>query len=129
MWHSPKNKIECVQSPTINPSFTLELVDLTLCMLGNFICVLSSANFFQNHLFRKKSFKNTIIVSNSLDPDQARHLNQRKEDNDLRIYFLKYGTRPGFNSYNHWICSQTCYLLHFRQGCGYRKIFYLSRDK
>ena len=29
--------------------------------------------FFQNQLFRKNSFRNTIKVSNSLDPDQARH--------------------------------------------------------
>ena len=33
---------------------------------------LSSANFFQNQRFRKISFRNTIRVSNSLDPDQAR---------------------------------------------------------
>ena len=36
-------------------------------MLGNG----ASADFFQNQLFLKKSFKNTIRVSNSLDPDQA----------------------------------------------------------
>ena len=47
---------------------------LTLCMLGNFAC------FFLGHLLiffkiniLKNSFRNTIIVSNSLDPDQARH--------------------------------------------------------
>ena len=28
---------------------------------------------FQNHLFGKNSFRNMIRVSNSLDPDQARH--------------------------------------------------------
>ena len=28
--------------------------------------------FFQSKLFRKQSFRNTIRVSNSLDPDQAR---------------------------------------------------------
>ena len=33
---------------------------------------LSSAVFFQNQLSRKKYFRNTIRVSNSLDPDQAR---------------------------------------------------------
>ena len=37
---------------------------LTLCMLGNFAC------FFV--VCGKKSFRNTIRVSNSLDPDQAR---------------------------------------------------------
>ena len=34
----------------------------------------SSADFFQNQLFLKNSFRNTMGVSNSLDPDQARHL-------------------------------------------------------
>ena len=35
--------------------------------------ILSSADFFQNQFFSKNSFRNTIRVSNSLDPDQARH--------------------------------------------------------
>ena len=34
---------------------------------------LSSDFFFQNQLFQKISFINTISVSNSLDPDQARN--------------------------------------------------------
>ena len=34
--------------------------------------LLSSADFFQNH-FLKHSFRTTIRVSNSLDPDQDRH--------------------------------------------------------
>ena len=45
---------------------------LTLCMLGKYSCFLVSADFFQNHLFRKNPFSNTVRVSNSLDPDQAR---------------------------------------------------------
>ena len=45
--------------------------DLTLCMLSNFTCFLSSADFLIN-FFEKKSFRNTIKVSNNLDPDQAR---------------------------------------------------------
>ena len=45
----------------------------SLCMLGNFACFLSSADiFFQNQLFLKNSFHNTIKVSNSLDPNQSR---------------------------------------------------------
>ena len=36
-----------------------------------FAWLLSSADFFQNQFFSKNS--NTIKVSNSLDPDQARH--------------------------------------------------------
>ena len=42
---------------------------LTLCLLT----YLSSADFFQNQLFLKNTFGNTIRVSYSLDPDQARH--------------------------------------------------------
>ena len=37
-------------------------------MLGNFASVLSSADVFQNHIFRKK-IMNTIRESNSFDPD------------------------------------------------------------
>ena len=33
---------------------------LTLCLLGNFVCFLSSADFFQNQLFFEKLFRNTI---------------------------------------------------------------------
>ena len=33
---------------------------------------LSSVDFFQNQVFRKKFLQNAIRVSNSLDPDQAR---------------------------------------------------------
>ena len=48
------------------------LVSLTLFMLGNFTCVMPSADFFKR-TFSKNSFRNTLRVSNSLDPDQARH--------------------------------------------------------
>ena len=44
---------------------------LTLCPLGNFSCFFSS-DLFQNQHFLKSYFRNTIRVSNSLDPDQAR---------------------------------------------------------
>ena len=43
---------------------------LTLCILGDF--ALSSADFFSKLTFSKISFRNTIRVSNRLDPDQAR---------------------------------------------------------
>ena len=39
----------------------------TLCMLGNVACTLPSADFYQNQHFRRKSFRNTTRVSNSLD--------------------------------------------------------------
>ena len=37
------------------------------------LCMLRAAGFFQNYLFKKKIFRNTIRVSISLDPDQDRH--------------------------------------------------------
>ena len=45
---------------------------LTLCLLGNFSCFLSSADSFSKLTFSKNYFRNIIRVSNSLDPDQAR---------------------------------------------------------
>ena len=42
-------------------------------MLGNFTFFLSPVDFLFNSSFQKKSFKNTIRMSNRLDPDQARH--------------------------------------------------------
>ena len=38
-----------------------------------FVILLSSVDFFQDQLFKKKSFRNTIRVSNGFDPDQDRH--------------------------------------------------------
>ena len=52
MCHSPTNKITHIQSPTFNLRLTLELTCLILCILGNFACFLSSADYFQNHLFQ-----------------------------------------------------------------------------
>ena len=41
-------------------------------MPGNFADFLSSVDVILKLTFSKKSFRNTIRVSNSLDPDQAR---------------------------------------------------------
>ena len=50
-----------------------ERIKLTLCMLGNFAFFFVVCGFFFFKLtFSKKSFRNTITVSNNLDPDQAR---------------------------------------------------------
>ena len=38
-----------------------------------FQAFLPSADFFSKSTFSKNSFRNTIRVSNSLDPDQAQH--------------------------------------------------------
>ena len=46
---------------------------LTLCMLGNFSCFCCRLlNFFKNNILNN-SFRNTVRVSNGLDPDQDRH--------------------------------------------------------
>ena len=44
---------------------------LTLCMLGKFVCFLTSVDFFLINFFKKIS--GIPSVSNSLVPDQARH--------------------------------------------------------
>ena len=46
-----------------------------MSLLGNFSCfkLLLSADFFSISTFLKISFRNTIKVTNSLDPDQAQH--------------------------------------------------------
>ena len=47
---------------------------LTHCILGNFACILSSADFFQNQLFWKILWGiPSESVANRLDTDQARH--------------------------------------------------------
>ena len=44
---------------------------LTLCILGNFTCVLSSGDFFfKSSFLKKKIFQNTTRVISSLDLDQ-----------------------------------------------------------
>ena len=47
--------------------------ELTLCLLGNFVCIFAVVAFFQNQLAWKQSFRDTIRVPNSLDPNLARH--------------------------------------------------------
>ena len=46
---------------------------LTLYMLGNFSWFFVVWCFFPKLTFPKNSFRNTIRVSNNLDPDQTRH--------------------------------------------------------
>ena len=46
-------------------------ISLTHCLLGNFCCIFVICWSFWKSTFKKNSFRNTIRVSNSLDPDQA----------------------------------------------------------
>ena len=48
-------------------------ITVTLCILGNFYAFLSFADFFSKSTFWKNSYRNSIRVTNRLDPDQARH--------------------------------------------------------
>ena len=62
-------------------------------------CILSSVDFFPNQFFFKFLFRNTLRVSNSLDPDQA----QRTSRPDLGPSFLQRlsaeDTRIGLHEY------------------------------
>ena len=81
-WHlqNTEQKLSCF---TNCPSICKSLVQyaplkhyqavLNFCMLGNFWCFCCRLLTFQNLLFQNKSFRNTIRVSNGLDPDQERH--------------------------------------------------------
>ena len=54
--------------------YLLRMIQLNALHAGNFFYIfLSSADIFQNHFFSNNSFRNTIRVTNSLYPDQARH--------------------------------------------------------
>ena len=44
-----------------------------LCPLGNFSCFFCGLLIFSKSSFSKDSFRITMRVANSLDPDQARH--------------------------------------------------------
>ena len=48
-----------------------EYVKLTLCMIGNFLCFCRLWIFFQNRIFRKTFFRNTIRLSKNSDPGQT----------------------------------------------------------
>ena len=52
---------------------------LTLCLLGNLHAFLLSADFFSKSTFLKNSFRNTIRVSNGVDPDQAQNSPEGKD--------------------------------------------------
>ena len=69
-------KIRVIYSSTFQGNFNFQgLFKTVLCFQVLFkpVRTLPSAYFFKNQLFQKYSFRNTIRVSNSLDPDQTRH--------------------------------------------------------
>ena len=53
--------------------FTLQFVDLSLCMLGYFSCVFLSADLLFKMIFLEKFFQDANTVSNSLNIGQARY--------------------------------------------------------
>ena len=64
------------------------------CFVGYLHAVLSSADFFQNKLFLKNSFRDAIRVSNSLDPDQAqRFVGSDLDPNCLQRFSADYTGR------------------------------------
>ena len=95
------------------------LAFLTHCILGNFSCFLSSADFFfQNYFFEeKKSFSNTIRISNSFDPDQARRFVGPDQGlNCLQRLSADDTGRQRVNSYDLQIVSEILVVprkLHF----------------
>ena len=65
------NKIQCTSKTYALkwPMFKSELY-----MLGNFMSLLSSAEFSFERTLLKLSFSNTSRVSNSIDPDNAQYI-------------------------------------------------------
>ena len=62
-----------VVSPELYLCSSKSSFSLTHCMLGNFSCFCCQLLTFYEIDFLKKSFRNTIRVSNALDPDQDKH--------------------------------------------------------
>ena len=61
-----KKKIRMSSAAVILLAFAL-----TLCMLSNFSCFFVVCGFFLKLTFSKQSFRNTIRMSDNLDPDQT----------------------------------------------------------
>ena len=54
-------------------AFDLSVSVLTISLLSNFSCFVVCCLFFSKSTFKINSFRNTIRVSNSFDPDQAQY--------------------------------------------------------
>ena len=81
--HKNRYPLICCQLENIKSLHTVQVFTFF------FVCFLSSADyffifFFQNNFFEeKKSFRNTIRMSNSLDPDQAKTVCQGYQQTTL----------------------------------------------
>ena len=86
-----------------SPYHTLRIFQLTICLLVNLACRLAVCWLFSKSTLSKNYFRNTIRVSNSVDPDQARHfvgsdLGQKLFANNIiqRSWVLFISTTPDF---------------------------------
>ena len=81
---------------------------LIICLLGNFACFLLS----QNQHFQKKSLRNTIRVSNILDPDQAQHfVGPDLGPNCLQRLSADDTSRQRVNISGYFLCLQIVFIV------------------
>ena len=66
------NCLQCLSADDKSKKLMRRESILTLCMLGIHVSVVVCCLFFSKLPFPKKSFRNSILVSNGLDPDQER---------------------------------------------------------
>ena len=65
-WSNKKNYLRIITK------YSFLIISINSLHAGNFACFFVVCGFFFKLNFSKKYFRNTIRVSNSLDPDQAR---------------------------------------------------------
>ena len=88
------------------------------CML--YFCLLF---FFQNQLFLGKKFRNTIRMSNKLDPDQARHfVGSDLDPNCLQRLSADNTSRQRVNSYKPNFSCRPEECRHILTQFGHREI-------
>ena len=61
------NQVVSLLVPVVLASLVIIVMKVSIACWVNFMILLSSVHFFQNQLFSKKAFMNTIRVPNSLD--------------------------------------------------------------
>ena len=67
-----QTKLHVINLPQLIPGLTLHLVDLTLCLLGYFSCILSSADFFKIIFFENffQEYRQSVKLFGSRDHTQ-----------------------------------------------------------